>query len=296
MKPSSPPNNSLKSIVYRNLFDINTRSGRWVEFALVGVTLFSVILVMFESTYPPQGPAAPHAAACYAWLEIALTIFFTIEYLLRLLTTPRAQHYPTSFFGIIDLITLLPIYIMLMVPGAAGSYTMLFRMLRVMRILRMIKLMRYMSSANDLWSALVASYKKLLVFFFIIGIIICLFAGAMYVVEGPQHGFVSLPVSIYWAVVTLTTVGYGDITPHTPLGRIITSLLILIGYTIIAIPTGVLSAYMTQIVQSRRHHRRCPHCEYVTENMVARFCANCGEPYSEAEKKNEAAKKPGDKS
>lgn len=260
-----------RKLAYLYLFDVNTRCGRCIEFFLIVVTLFSVVLVFIESTYESL-----KTNSFLEWSEIILTVLFTLEYVLRVFSTPRKQHYIKSFFGFIDLITLLPVYFIILIPGMGAAYSTLFRLMRVLRILRMIKLMRYMNSVLDLWSGLVASYRKLLVFFFIIGVIICLFAGAMYAVEGPSYGFTSLPVAFYWAVVTITTVGYGDITPHTPLGQLITSLLILIGYTIIAIPTGVLSAHMTEIVQRKRSSlRRCGHCNYFIDEQ-AHYCSQCG--------------------
>lgn len=261
--------------IHNRLFDIDTGSGKWVEFGLIIITLASVILVFVESS-SSSSIISKSSYLFYVRCEEIFTAIFTLEYLLRLLSSPRPGKYFFSFFGIIDLITLLPIYVIMFFPGIATSYTMLFRLMRVLRILRMIKLMRYMNSAGELWEGLIASYRKLLVFFFIISVIICMFAGAMYVVEGPQNGFISLQVAFYWAAVTITTVGYGDITPHTALGRLLTSMLILIGYTIIAIPTGILSAHMTRIVQRKHQSRSCSHCGYIPEDKSARFCAQCG--------------------
>lgn len=254
------------------MFDVNTRPGRWVEYGLIVITLLSVILVFVESTYGPS-----NKIYLFDSIEVALTVLFTLEYVLRVITAQKEEYYPLSFFGVIDLITLLPVYLIIIFPGMSVVYSNLFRLMRVLRILRLIKIMRYMNSAGILWQGLVASYRKLLVFFFIISIIICLFAGAMYIVEGPDNGFPNLPVALYWSVVTITTVGYGDITPHTPTGRIISSLLILIGYTIVAIPTGVLSAHMTEIVQRRNQEKkRCTQCNYLIEDTLARYCGSCG--------------------
>lgn len=272
------PASTLKNKIYRTCFDIDTRTGRYIECFWIILTLSSICLVFIESSTDQYVNTYAYASrvAIYGHLEILLTIIFTVEYVLRLISTPSHEHYFFSFYGLIDLITILPIYLILFLPTEMVNYVTIFRLLRVLRLLRMIKLMRYMNSANDLWEGLLASYKKLMVFFFIILIVLCLFGGAMYIVEGPEHGFTSLMVSIYWAVVTMTTVGYGDITPHTAVGRVLASLLILIGYTIIAIPTGILTAHMTQIVQRPHVPRYCPQCHSNVNNEDS-YCRQCGE-------------------
>lgn len=169
-----------------------------------------MVLVFVESTYGPSDEVY-----LFDLFEVLLTVLFTIEYVLRVIFAKSEGYYPWSFFGMADLLTLLPVYLIIIFPGMSIAYSNLFRLMRVLRILRLIKIMRYMNSASILWQGLIASYRKLLVFFFIISVIICLFAGAMYIVEGPDNGFPNLPVALYWSVVTITTVGYGDITPHT---------------------------------------------------------------------------------
>lgn len=257
--------------LYHTLFDINDPVGRWVEWGIIAITVASVVVVFIESTNKLSINVANFSSS-----EIAFTLFFTVEYLLRLICTPRKQHYPTSFFGIIDLLTLLPIYIIALIPSISNHYALIFRIMRVMRILRVLKFMRYMDSVKDLWQALVASYRNLMVFFFIIGIIIILFAGIMYVIEGPAYGFTNLPVALYWSVVTVTTVGYGDITPHTATGRAITSILILIGYSIIAIPTGILTTNMTAIMQRKKKLQYCQACHHEVIDHSAHYCSHCG--------------------
>ncbi|MCL6722926.1 ion transporter [Klebsiella sp. T2.Ur] len=263
-----------KAFIYNILFNEKTRSGRFVETVLILLSILSVIMVFFESS---------HNVVCGDIIiescEVSLTIIFTLEYILRLTTTPRPHKYPLSFFGIVDLLTLLPIWIIYLFPTIGLTYTTFFRLMRVLRILRLIKLLRYMNAASIIWQGIVSSYKQLLVFFFIIGVIVFLFSGIMYVVEGPNDGFDNLSTSLYWAVVTVTTVGYGDITPHTPIGRMVSSILIIIGYSIMAIPTGLLSSNMTEFIRNKKSTafiRYCNRCNEVIENKKAYFCHNCG--------------------
>lgn len=264
----------VKPCVYNRLFDIKTSSGRFIEIALILLSFLSVVMVFFESSHN-----AVHGNILVESCEISLTVIFTLEYILRIITTPRPQKYLLSFFGIIDLITLLPIWIIYLFPAIGVTYTSFFRLMRVLRILRLIKVLRYMNAAGIIWQGIVSSYKQLLVFFFIIGVVVFLFSGIMYIVEGPANGFDNLSTSLYWAVVTVTTVGYGDITPHTSIGKMIASILIIIGYSIMAIPTGLLSSNMTEFIQKKKmiaYSRYCNKCNELIENNNAYFCHNCG--------------------
>ncbi|MGJ5910053.1 ion transporter [Enterobacter sp. J706] len=265
---------SWRGRCYDVMFNINTRSGRLVELSLVLLILASVVMVFIESAHN-----IIRSNVLTDIVEVVLTVVFTLEYLLRLITTPREMKYPRSFFGLVDLITLLPVWVLFFFPGVSVSYTVLFRVLRVLRILRLMKVLRYMNSAGIIWQGVVSSYRQLLVFFFIISVVVCLFAGVMYVAEGPENGFSNLATALYWAVVTVTTVGYGDITPHTPAGRMISSLLIIIGYSIMAIPTGLLSANMTEFIQdkkSRKEKNHCSQCHGIIDVVAASFCSHCG--------------------
>ena len=266
--------------IYGHLFDIRTRVGRKMEYFWIAMAVASVFLVFIESGDPQPLRVLVAREDLYLKLEILFTAVFTVEYFLRLLTTPKEKNYAFTFLGVIDLLTILPLYILLIYPEMAGQYVTVLRLLRVLRVLRIFKLLRYMGAASLLWDSIIGVRKKLLVFFTFVMILLCLFGGVMYVIEGPEHGFTSLPISVYWAVVTMTTVGYGDITPHTPAGRILASMLILIGYSIIAIPTGVLTAHMTEVLQRRRHLRRCEHCHKSRHDDEARFCKFCGQQLS----------------
>lgn len=261
---------------YRLLFDNHSRIGRRMETFWIGAALLSVILLFLE----PGGSAlySPGRQAIYLffWAEVIFTGIFTLEYLLRLWSTPPEQHYALSFFGIVDLLTVLPLYIIWLFPQMTMEFVMLLRVLRILRVLRVLKLLRYMSEMGMIWRSIKLARHKLAMFFGFVAVVLCVFGGLMYAIEGGSGGFTSLAAAIYWAVVTLTTVGYGDIVPHTPLGRLLTSVLILVGYSIIAVPTGILTAYMSQELQSSRERRNCEQCQRGGHETEAIFCKYCG--------------------
>jgi len=260
------------------LFDNHTRSGRRMEIFWLLTAILSVIVLFFESSATDLFPNTPNILQRFGVIEIGFTAIFTLEYVLRVFSTPRKERYPLSFFGLIDLITILPLYILWLFPSLleTGDVEVLIRLLRILRVLRVLKLLRYMNEAGVLWRSLMRARHKLGLFFGFVAIILCLFGGLMFAVEGGRDGFTSLAASVYWAVVTLTTVGYGDITPHTPLGRVLASVLILLGYSIIAVPTGILTAYMAQELEKGRELRSCRHCHRTGHELDARFCAHCG--------------------
>jgi voltage-gated potassium channel len=221
---------------------------------------------------------ASHDTAMNA-LEWAFTLLFTAEYIARLACVQRPLRYATSFYGIIDLISVLPTYFSLLVPG-----TELFldiRILRLLRVFRIFKLTLYIEEYTRLGQALMASRRKIMVFLSVVVMAILILGTLMYVVEGPENGFTSIPVSMYWATVTMTTVGYGDITPQTGFGKLIASFMMLLGWGILAVPTGIVTAEMTsqslaRRSQSRAGDRACPSCSSAGHDPAARFCKNCG--------------------
>ncbi|PWI77139.1 transporter [Enterobacter sp. CGMCC 5087] len=235
-------------------------------------SLASVMMLFAESAMPGAG----YLLLNYQTGEYLFTVIFTAEYILRLLSSRNPERYIFSFFGIIDFVTLSPLYILWLWPEIAVEYLTVMRLLRVLRLIRLAKVLRYLDSASLIWNTLYSARRKLLLFLGMVMILLCLSGGMMYVIEGPEHGFTTIPVSVYWAVVTMTTVGYGDITPHTTAGRVLASLLILTGYSMIAIPTGVMSAYMTEIMQRRRKYLRCASCQNTEHIDNARFCQRCG--------------------
>jgi voltage-gated potassium channel len=253
------------------IFGTDTRAGKAFDVALLATILLSILAVMLETV---QEIAAEHGPALRA-AEWGFTGLFALEYVLRLISAPRATRYARSFFGIVDLLAVLPTPLSLILPGAQSL--LVIRGLRLLRVFRVFKLAGYLGEANVLMSALRSSRRKVGVFLGTVLILVLIIGSAMYLVEGAEHGFTSIPRAVYWAVVTLTTVGYGDITPQTVLGQVLAALVMIIGYAIIAVPTGIVSA---ELVHARRPDasRGCPACETPGHEAGARFCKDCGEP------------------
>jgi len=211
------------------------------------------------------------------WLYLGewfFTLLFTVEYLLRLLSVGRPLAYATSFFGIVDLMAILPTYLSIFFPGS--QYLLVIRLLRVLRIFRVLKLVPYLGEARLLTQALKASHRKITVFLFTVMILVVIFGSLMYLIEDPGSGFTSIPQSIYWAIVTLTTVGYGDISPQTGLGQLLSALIMVIGYGILAVPTGIVTVEMAQSFKRRVSTQACPDCSAEGHDADARNCKYCG--------------------
>ncbi|MDQ8193900.1 ion transporter [Coraliomargarita sp. SDUM461004] len=252
------------------------QSTRWDEKAfdivLILAILFSVGIVLWESL-PSLSADVRQKLYIIEWL---ITALFTAEYALRLYVSERPARYSRSFFGIIDLLALLPSYIDLLLPGA--HYLMLLRVLRVLRIFRVLKLAKYIGEANLLMRAMRASARKIAVFIFAVLNLVLILGSLMYLIEGSEHGFTSIPKSVYWAVVTLTTVGYGDISPQTPMGQFFASIIMIIGYGIIAVPTAIVTAEMTHPrPRSPNTDCICPACGWENHDNDATFCKVCGD-------------------
>ncbi len=210
-----------------------------------------------------------------SWFEWILTALFTIEYLMRLWCIGRPIKYAGSFYGIVDLLAIIPTFLSLFFP--AGRYLLVIRILRVLRIFRVLKLVQFISEAQAMYLALKASSRKLAVFFAVVITLIVIFGSAMYVIEGEDNGFSSIPRSIYWAIVTMTTVGYGDISPQTALGQTLSSLIMLIGFTIIAVPTGIVATEISRVRRGPISTQVCPMCATEGHDSDAVFCRKCGE-------------------
>lgn len=262
--------NPTQQHLYDIIFGTETKSGKLFDLALIATILTSVFVVLLDSF--------EHVNLRYGELllqiEIAFTLLFTLEYLVRLYCSPNVRRYAFSFFGIIDLLSILPTYVALIFPGL-GSL-MVIRLLRIIRIFRILRLLKYISEANILLRSLWQSRRKILVFFFILQILAIIYGCLMYVVEGPLHGFTNIPQSIYWAVVTITTVGYGDITPHTTLGQILAAFVMMTGYAIIAVPTGIFTAELAVEINRERDNRRCKNCSHSGHDGNAQYCKHCG--------------------
>ena len=267
---------ALRHRLYHFLFDQRTNSSRRFE-ALCGLfALLSVIAIFIESGIGTTYHLTYDEWHAFVWLEIAFTLVFTLEYFLRLFCWPNPARYVFSFWGFIDLATILPFYVIMLWPEIGVEYLFAWRAMRVIRVLRILKLLRLMPALNSLWGAIVNSRHQLILFYVFISSVMIVAGALMYGIEGPVNGFTMRSTSVYWAIVTVTTVGYGDITPHTPAGRMVASVLILIGYSVIAIPTGIISAQLTNELQKRRQERVCPHCKQRDHEPKAHYCNSCG--------------------
>lgn len=257
--------------LHRVIFGVETRAGRGFDLVLLGCILLSILTVMLESVESFRGDHGPELKA----IEWTLTLLFTVEYFLRLLSVERPRRYATSFFGIIDLLAIVPTYLSFFL---AGSQTLVvIRAVRLLRVFRILKLAHFVGEAGVLTSALKASRYKITVFVGGVLTLVLLVGTAMYLIEGSEHGFTSIPISIYWAIVTLTTVGYGDITPHTIPGQILSSFVMILGYGIIAVPTGIVSVEIGRATRHAKQKDNCERCGHEEHTADARFCARCGE-------------------
>jgi len=260
----------LKEKLYIIIFHANTPAGKWFDVILIVCILLSVIAVMLDSV---SSFNRVHGTFLYS-VEWFFTILFTIEYILRLACVRTPMKYATSFFGIVDLLSVLPTYLSIVIPGS--QYLIVIRVLRVLRIFRVLKLVQYIREANLLIKALRASSRKIIVFLFTILTLVIIFGSLMYLIEGAENGFTSIPRSVYWAIVTLTTVGYGDISPQTGIGQALASLIMIIGYSIIAVPTGIITMEISRAAQRQNIHDVCPSCGAANHDNDAAYCKYCG--------------------
>jgi voltage-gated potassium channel len=284
--PQSPvsygrPQGGRRARVYDIVFETDTPAGRRFDIVLVCAILLSILVVVLDSV---PGISAQWNTLMHV-LEWVFTLLFTAEYLVRLWCVRRPWRYASSFYGLVDLVSVLPTYASLLVPGS--SLLLDIRILRLLRVFRIFKLTLYVEEFTRLGEALYASRRKIMVFLSAVVMAILILGTVMYVVEGPKHGFTSIPVAMYWATVTMTTVGYGDITPHTSLGKMIASFMMLLGWGILAVPTGIVTAEMTWQGLARRTRvspgeRACPACGSEGHPRDARFCQDCGAALDQA--------------
>lgn len=271
----SPAKNNTKSAPWRGklfevIFEADTPAGKWFDIVLIISILVSVVIVMLDSVGPVRGKYGP---ILYA-LEWFFTILFTLEYILRLSCVGRPIKYAVSFFGIIDLLAILPTYMSLLFFGS--RYLLVVRVLRVLRIFRVLKLGHHTKEAVVLKKALYASRRKILVFIFVVLTMVVIIGALIYLIEGQENGFTSIPRSIYWAIVTLTTVGYGDISPKTGVGQFLAAIVMILGYSIIAVPTGIVTVELSQAYKEKSNTQACPDCSAEGHDSDALYCKFCG--------------------
>lgn len=265
----SRPPGALRARLHEIIFEADTPEGRLFDLLLLVAIMSSVAVVLLDSVASVRARVGPTLRA----LEWGFTVLFTIEYILRLVSVSRPLRYARSAYGLIDLIAILPSYISLVFPGAQSL--LVIRLLRLLRVFRILKLAEYLRESRTLVQALRASWRKIAVFLLTVVTIVVVVGTLMYVIEGERHGFTSIPISIYWAVVTLTTVGYGDLAPATTLGRALAVLLMLTGYGIIAVPTGIVTVELTRAI-GQVSTQACPACGAGGHEADAVYCRRCG--------------------
>jgi voltage-gated potassium channel len=269
----------LQQNLYRIIFGTNTTAGKWFDIILILVILTSVGIIIADSM--PEYHA--RYGALFYRIEWGFTILFTLEYALRIWIAESRRGYLKSIYGIIDLLSILPTYLALLIPQTAPL--LIIRLLRVLRVFRVLKLLAFLDEANSVAGAFRRSFHSIFVFFCMVITIMVVFGCLIYVLEGPDNGFENIPVSIYWAIVTITTVGYGDVVPVTAAGRAVSAMGMLVGYAIIAVPTGIFTSNLVQQARKRMIHLNCPQCARAGHEQDARHCKYCGAHLERAEEK-----------
>lgn len=267
------PDSGWRRRLYVIIFEADTPAGLAFDVVLIISIFLSVLAVCLDTV----NSIAVHHGEALLIAEWVFTILFTIEYIVRLTCTNRPLLYARSFFGVVDVLSIIPTYVSIFLPGT--QYLLVIRILRVLRVFRVLKLVQYLGEAEMLVRACKASSRKILVFLFAVSNLVIIFGSVMYLVEGEENGFTSIPRGIYWAVVTLTTVGFGDISPHTDLGQAIAALIMVLGYGIIAVPTGIVSVELTR-AGKQDSSDECPDCGCTDHHSDALYCKQCGEGLS----------------
>ena len=262
--------NQLRTKLHEIIFEADTPAGKVFDVLLMVSILASVVMVMLDSVGSIQ-----QSYGDFLYIgEWIFTILFTVEYILRLYCVGRPLAYARSFFGIVDLLAVVPTYLSIFFPGS--QYFLVIRVLRVLRIFRVLKLAKYVGETRLLMQALRASRRKIIVFLFAVLTLVIIFGALMYLIEDAESGFTSIPRSIYWAIVTLTTVGYGDISPQTDFGQALSAIIMIIGYGIIAVPTGIVTAELSQVYKRSVSTQACTQCSAEGHDTDAEFCKYCG--------------------
>lgn len=264
-----PAESNWRHRLYEIVFEAETPAGRAFDITLITVIFLSVIAVFLESIRSMRQVLGDELRMA----EWAFTILFSIELLLRMIAVKRPVRYLLSFYGLVDLLAILPTYLSLFVPET--RYLLTIRILRLLRIFRVLKLTEYVTGGRIILDALRASKQKISVFLVAVVTIVTVVGSLMYVIEGEEHGFTDIPTSIYWAIVTMTTVGYGDLSPQTPIGKLLASIVMIMGYGIIAVPTGIVTAELTRKHNELSTHV-CPECHAEGHDIDAVHCKYCG--------------------
>ena len=271
MSDETPPKIGRRRWVFETIFEHDTRAGSVFDLVLLLFIITSIVVVMLESVTSYRLRYGEELRA----IEWALTIAFTIEYVTRLVCHPNPRIYARSFFGVVDLLAILPTYIAAVVPGAQALVVV--RMMRLVRVFRILKLAHFVRQADELKRALHASLPKITVFVITVISLTTISGSAMYLIEGADHGFSNIPESVYWAIVTLSTVGYGDISPETPCGKFVASLIMIMGYGVLAVPTGIVGAELVRgSVLPEVSGQSCTGCGFERHDADADYCKRCG--------------------
>lgn len=266
------PDGNIRNKIHDIIYEADTPAGKFFDVVLLILIVLSVIFVMVESI-PGLSENVYYLLSIGEWV---ITIFFSIEYILRIVSVKKPWKYIFSFYGIIDLLSTIPLYLSFILAGS--NYLLTVRALRLLRVFRILKITRYLGEANRLRKALNHSRPKILVFLFAVLIVAIIAGTLMYLVEGEENGFTSIPRSVYWCIVTLTTVGFGDIAPATPLGQFIATIIMILGYGIIAVPTGIVSAEYTKASDYVHvNSQACRNCNATKHRDNAKYCYECGE-------------------
>jgi len=261
---------SIKKRLYEIIFEADTSAGKLFDVLLLVAIMVSVGLTMLSSVHSVQ---EQYGLLLFS-LNAGFTVLFTLEFILRLYCSERPIRYVRSFFGVVDLLAILPFYIGLFIPST--RVLDVIKILRMLRIFRVLKMAQYVGEADLLKNALVASRRKIGIFLVVVMTIVVIVGSLMFIIEGEATGFTSIPRSVYWAIVTITTVGYGDISPATPLGQTLAAFLMILAYSIIAVPTGIITAEIGVSTAQERNARKCDVCGHHQHDADAKFCKHCG--------------------
>lgn len=268
-RPITRPESGWRNQLHEIIFEAETPGGKAFDIALIWCVILSVLAVVLESVTSIR----TQYGTALNFVEWFFTILFSIEYVFRLISVRRPMHYALSFFGLVDLLAVIPTYLSVLFPGS--QYLLTVRILRLLRVFRVLKLTEYVTEGKVITSALRASRRKISVFLLGVFTLLVIVGSLMYFIEGEENGFKDIPTSIYWAIVTMTTVGYGDLSPQTPLGKGVASVVMILGYGIIAVPTGIVTVEISQAARKQVTTRACPSCSAEGHDYDAVFCKYC---------------------